>query len=200
MENITGYLYDFAALHPEKPALLHPVRMTFEELCRLTDAYAAGFIRSGISKGCRTVVLIKPGADLFAVVFALLRIGAIPVLIDPGMGIRAMTRALSTVKAGAFAGMAKAHLLRLLFPRAFQTIRVAVSTGMPLFRGDYSLKKSGSQEVILIRCLIPPRMMRRLFFLPAAVPDRQRRWCTERQWWKHRFNTFGTTSGILPVI
>ncbi len=141
MENITGYLYDFAALHPEKPALLHPVRMTFEELCRLTDAYAAGFIRSGISKGCRTVVLIKPGADLFAVVFALLRIGAIPVLIDPGMGIRAMTRALSTVKAGAFAGMAKAHLLRLLFPRAFQTIRVAVSTGMPLFRGDYSLKK-----------------------------------------------------------
>lgn len=141
MENVTRFLYDFAALHPEKPALLHPVRITFGELCRLTDAYAAGFAGSGISKGTRTVVLIKPGADLFAVVFALLRIGAIPVLIDPGMGIKAMVRALSTVKAGAFAGMTKAHWLRLLFPHALKTIRVAVSTGIPLFPRDGSLKK-----------------------------------------------------------
>ena len=141
MENITRFLYDFSSLHPDKPALLHPFRVTFRELCRLTDAYAAGFSRSGISKGCRIVVLIRPGIDLFAVVFALLRIGAIPVLIDPGMGIRAMVRVLSAVKAEAFAGTTKAHWLRLLFPHAFQTIRVAVSTGMPLFRGDGSIQK-----------------------------------------------------------
>ncbi len=141
MENITGFLYDFAALHPEKSALLHPVRVTFGELCRLTDAYAAGFSRSGILKGCRTVLLLKPGVDLFAVVFALLRIGAIPVLIDPGMGIKAMVKALSTVKAEAFAGMAKAHWLRLLYPQAFKTVGIAVTTTLPFFRGDYSLKK-----------------------------------------------------------
>ena len=102
--NITNYLYEFAETNPHKPAFLYPVRFTFDELVREIDRYAGGLRELGVKKGTRTVVLIKPGIDLFAITFALFRIGAVPVLIDPGMGRKRMMKALSGIRAEAFTG------------------------------------------------------------------------------------------------
>ncbi len=139
--NITNLLYEFAEAHPAKPAFLHPIRLTFGELIREIDRYSVGLRKSGITNGMRTVVLIKPGIDLFAVTFALFRIGAIPVLIDPGMGRRRMTEALSGVQVDAFAGIPKAHLLRYLSSGAFKSVGIWVSTGFRWFWRGVSLKK-----------------------------------------------------------
>jgi acyl-CoA synthetase (AMP-forming)/AMP-acid ligase II len=35
-------------------------------------------------------LLLKPGAEFFALVFALFKVGAVQVMIDPGMGLRNM--------------------------------------------------------------------------------------------------------------
>ncbi|MEN8230339.1 MAG: fatty acid CoA ligase family protein [Bacteroidota bacterium] len=140
-QNITNHLYEFAEAYPEKPALLHPVRLTFGELVHEIERYSVGFRKCGITDGMRTLVLIKPGVDLFAVTFALFRIGAIPVMIDPGMGRRSMTEALSGVQIDAFAGIPKAHLLRYLLPRAFKSVNIWVSTGFRWFGRGFSLKK-----------------------------------------------------------
>lgn len=139
--NITSILYDFAEDHPEKPAFLHPVRLTFGELIQEIDRFARGLWQSGIKEGTRTIVLIKPGIDLFAVTLALFRIGAIPVMIDPGMGRRRMTHALSGVQAEAFIGIPKAHLLRYLSPMALKTIKIWINTGSRLFWRGSSLKR-----------------------------------------------------------
>lgn len=128
-KNITDYLYKTAFNNPDKRAFLHPENISYGKLCNLVDTYASGFQQSEIKKGTHTVVLIKPGVDLFAVTFALFRIGAIPVMIDPGMGTKAMVSALDKTKPEAFIGIPKALILKYLFPKAFGTVKIWISTG-----------------------------------------------------------------------
>ncbi len=144
--NITDHLYNFARSNPEKAALLHPVKITFSGLCSIIDKYAVGFLDKGIQKGTKTIVLITPGTDLFAVSFALLRIGAIPVMIDPGMGVRAMVKALSTVRASAFIGIPSTQFLRFLFPRSFQSVSIFLSSGRvgPWSRNSLNCLRKGT--------------------------------------------------------
>lgn len=52
------------------------------------DQFAVKFTKLGITKGSRVLMLLKPGIPMITSFFALVRIGAIPVVIDPGMGIK----------------------------------------------------------------------------------------------------------------
>jgi acyl-coenzyme A synthetase/AMP-(fatty) acid ligase/pimeloyl-ACP methyl ester carboxylesterase len=55
---------------------------------------AAGFAATGVASGDRVALLVPPGADLTAVVYACWRIGAVIVVADAGLGVTAMGRAL----------------------------------------------------------------------------------------------------------
>lgn len=129
-KNITDYLYGFAQTSPDKLLLLHPEEISYKTFCKLVDSYACGFLNTGISKGTKTIVLITPGIDLFATIFALFRIGAVPVLIDPGMGNKAMAKALCNINAKAFVGIPKALLFKYIFPKEFHSVRIWISTGL----------------------------------------------------------------------
>ncbi|MEU2389681.1 AMP-binding protein [Streptomyces sp. NPDC007369] len=103
--------------------------LTYGELQQAVEQLAAGFTRAGITKGTKTVLMAPPGPELFALVFALFRIGAVPVVVDPGMGVRRMLHCYRTVGAEAFIGPPLAHLVRLLGRRTFAGIRVPVTLG-----------------------------------------------------------------------
>ncbi len=139
--NITDHLYGVAASNPEKAAFLHPKNLSFGKLILEIDRYAEGFRANGIGQGTRTIVLIKPGIDLFAVTFALFRVGAIPVMIDPGMGLSRMVNALAGVKADAMVGIPQVLMLRTLFPKKLETIQYWFSTGFCWIRKGFSLRK-----------------------------------------------------------
>jgi len=138
--NVSDYLRINAEMHPEKPALLYPVRITYREMEEMVSGYSFGFLKSGIKAGTRTLVMVEAGADFFELTFALIRIGAIPVMIDPGMGIKAMSTVLSGLEPEAFIGNFKAHLFRLLFPRIFNTVKVKIATGSVSIGGSQRLK------------------------------------------------------------
>ncbi len=87
---------------------------TFADLARDVERLAAGLRRAGLRPGERAAVLIPPGRDFFSVTFALFRAGAVPVLIDPGIGFANMGRCLAEAEPAAFLGSAKAHVARLL--------------------------------------------------------------------------------------
>ena len=72
---------------------------TFRQLDRTSDVMARGLERSGIGRGTRTVVMVPPSLEFFAVTFALFKIGAVPVLIDPGMGIKNLGRCIAEAAA-----------------------------------------------------------------------------------------------------
>lgn len=55
---------------------------------------AAGLAASGVRPGDRVALLVPPGADLTAVVYACWRIGAVIIVADAGLGVAGMGRAL----------------------------------------------------------------------------------------------------------
>jgi len=55
---------------------------------------SGAFLQGGITRGDRVSVLIPPGPDLICVVYALWRIGACAVVVDRGLGLRGMRRAI----------------------------------------------------------------------------------------------------------
>jgi olefin beta-lactone synthetase len=143
--NIASYLPEMARLHPNTKAILYQdVRgryqsITFDELNRETDRYAHGLERAGIRRGTRTILMVRPGIEFFILTFALYKIGAVPVLIDPGMGKRRMVDCLAAVNAEAFVGIPLAQLLRITHPGAFRSARVVVTVGRSLGWGGFSL-------------------------------------------------------------
>ncbi|MGW4477902.1 fatty acid CoA ligase family protein [Rhodococcus triatomae] len=126
-----------------KGALPEYTDISFAELSQWSDVLARRFAESGIGRGDRTIVLINPGPELYAVLFGLFKAGAIPVVIDPGMGVRPMLRCLSAVNPQAFVGIPQAHVLRVLFRRSFRRVRVPVTVGRRWFWGGHTLAAFG---------------------------------------------------------
>lgn len=154
--NITSRLFDISKKYPNKPLFLHPKQMSYRHFCDLTDSYSSGFYQSGIRENTRTIILIKPGINLFAVAIALFRIGAIPVMIDPGMGIKAMVKALSNVHPEAFIGIPKAIFLKYLFPNSLKSIKnwFSTKTSLKKFRKQkyphYKVAMKNSTDTVAI--------------------------------------------------
>jgi acyl-CoA synthetase (AMP-forming)/AMP-acid ligase II len=137
-----------ARLAPDRAAIIAKVRgprgmtwttLTFAELDAKSDAYAAGLHASGITRGVRTVLLVPPSLDFFPLVFGLFKVGAVMVLIDPGIARKALLACLEEVRPEAFIGVPRAHVARLLFPRPFRTVKACVTVGRRLFWGGHTL-------------------------------------------------------------
>ncbi len=88
--------------------------VSYSELNDLSDDYARGLIEYGIGRGIRTALMLTPGLDFFAMFFALFKAGAIPVLIDPGIGIKPLKTCLAEARPEAFIGVTKAQIARKL--------------------------------------------------------------------------------------
>ncbi len=138
--NIAAALAEMAARAPYRPGVVFPagrdaqgraqsVTFSFRQLNDACDGYAHGLRDLGIEPGERTLLLLRPGPELIAVVFALMKLGAVPVLIDPGMGRRAFLQCVAETEPCAMIGLPIAHLLRRVAPRPFATVRHTVVAG-----------------------------------------------------------------------
>lgn len=114
--------------------------VSFADLEARCDAIARGLSAQGVARGNRTAVFVRPGVDLVAIVFALFKLGAVPVLLDPGMGARKLVASLARIEPRAFVGVPLAHVLRLVHARALGSIRVAVTVGARWFPGTVPLE------------------------------------------------------------
>ncbi len=140
--NIASHLPAMAALDPKRLAIIAPEgKLTFGELDAQSDIYARGLEAIGIGRGVRTVLMVPPSLDFFPLVFGLFKAGAVIVMIDPGIGRRALLSCLDEVEPEAFIGVPAAHVARLLFPRPFRKVRAKVTVGARLFWGGHTLKE-----------------------------------------------------------
>ena len=62
--------------------------LSFGELQVEVDAWCVRLTTAGIRRGDRTLVMVQQGLPLIASAFALFKLGAVPVIIDPGMGLK----------------------------------------------------------------------------------------------------------------
>ncbi len=151
--NIASELQRMAAEHPRMPAVITPQGYdargkrcytidSFAELERRSRDMAIALQRFGIRQGMRCVLMVPPGVDLFALCFALFRLGAVPVLVDPGMGTNNLRTCLREAEPEAFIGVARAQLARLLFGWGKPSLRIVISTGRRWLWGGFSLPQA----------------------------------------------------------
>ena len=149
--NIASHLPAMAGLQPYQRAVVYPSghdykgrvaysHLTFAQLDQESDAYAHGLEKFGVTRGTRTILMVKPSLEFFALTFALFKVGAVPVLIDPGMGIKRLLHCLQQTRSEAFIGIPLAQALRVLFPKYFQSVRTNITVGKRVFWGGPTLK------------------------------------------------------------
>jgi acyl-CoA synthetase (AMP-forming)/AMP-acid ligase II len=140
--NVAAHLPRLAAERPHALAVVNPAgregwgRMrythyTFRQLDQVSDYFAQQLEGVGIVRGTRTVLMVPPSLEFFALTFALFKLAAVPVLVDPGMGVRNLGKCLAEAQPEAFVGIPKAHLARRILGWGRGTVRTTVSVGGP---------------------------------------------------------------------
>jgi acyl-CoA synthetase (AMP-forming)/AMP-acid ligase II len=130
--NIAHALAAMARAQPDAIALRiagAPEALSYAQLDRLSDELAAGFVAIGVGAGVRTALMVRPGVAFFALMFALFRARAVPVLIDPGIERRALKACLDEAEPAAFVGIPLAHAARIALRWARASVRTLVTVG-----------------------------------------------------------------------
>lgn len=149
--NLAGYLRSNALAFPDKRAVSYATgrdsqgalvfeHKTYLQLDRESDALAFGLQKMGIGLGTKTILMVKAGPELVTIIFALFKVGAVPVVVDPGMGIRRMMHCYKTVGAEAFIGIPLAHAIRSVFFNTFSSVKKWVTVGRRWMWGGPTLR------------------------------------------------------------
>ncbi len=140
--NVAGGLAAQAELQGGATAIHYPTGLragqiqysacSYRELDELSNTYARGLHEYGISRGTRTALMMPPGLDFFAMFFALFKAGAVPVLIDPGIGLKPLKHCLAEAAPEAFIGITRAQAARAILRWASGSIKKLVTFGSRL--------------------------------------------------------------------
>ena len=103
--------------------------VTFGELDLRSDGYAAYLSGEGVCAGDTVILMVTPSAEFVCLTFALFKLGAPVVLIDPGMGYKNLLTCIERVHAKVLIGIPKAVLFKTVFPRPFRTVKKTFCCG-----------------------------------------------------------------------
>jgi len=178
--NIASALIDQAERQGENIAIHYPLgkrggrvqyaSVSYSALNQLSDDYAHGLIEYGIGRGIRTALMLTPGLDFFAMFFALFKAGAVPVLIDPGIGIKPLKTCLAEARPEAFIGVTRAQVARKLL--GWVPDAKLVTSGPKLGWGGLStkqLRKLGQNACGAILADTQPDEMAALLFTSGST-------------------------------
>ncbi len=148
--NVATHLTRMAREQPYKRAVVYPAgrdknkrvtyaHLTFLQLEHEVDRLAHGLKKAGITRQTRTVLMVRPSIEFFALIFAIFKTGAVPVVVDPGMGIRRMLSCYKSSRPEAFIGIPLAHVVRSLTPKFFNTVKTWITVGRRWFWGGSTM-------------------------------------------------------------
>jgi len=152
--NVAHFLAEQATHQPDGSAVRAPVgrdtggsiryiQRTFAELEADASAACHYFSGLGITRGTRVLLMVKPGLDLIRIVFALFKMGAVPIVIDPGMGLGRFLRCVKHSRPEAIVGIPLAIWLSRMFRPSFKGVKVKA-----VVNGKFSkILESHAQEV-----------------------------------------------------
>ncbi|MFJ6155734.1 alpha/beta fold hydrolase [Pseudarthrobacter sp. NPDC092184] len=82
--------------------------LSWQELEQRIAALATGLRQAGVRTGSRVSLMVPPGVDLTVVLYACLRVGAVVVVADAGLGTRGLSRAVKGAAPDFLIGIDKA--------------------------------------------------------------------------------------------
>ena len=167
--NVAYFLSEQAAQHPEAAAVRAPVgresegairyvARSFSQLDSEAAATAHYFAAKGIQRGTRVLLMVQPGLDLIRIVFALFRMGAVPIVIDPGMGLKRFLRCVRHSQPEAVIGIPAAIWVSRFFRPSFRGVSVKISVGSGFEKqvarftgqGDFPVVDSAEDELAAV--------------------------------------------------
>ncbi|MBD67134.1 MAG: hypothetical protein CME62_18180 [Halobacteriovoraceae bacterium] len=144
MKNVSEFITQQADKLPHKKAIGFPKKMrsgfdyqfyTFIELEQRINALAYKLTELGVKPQDKVLFFIKPNLDFCAITFALFRVGAIPVFIDPGMKKKYFFRCLKELNPEVLIGIPKALMMSQLFFPYFKSIKLKIASTEKSFLG-----------------------------------------------------------------
>jgi acyl-CoA synthetase (AMP-forming)/AMP-acid ligase II len=128
--NIAHRIQEVAQRIPDKKSVVlakDSSFYTFQDFEEKSNQFANKFVALGITPGMRTLLFVKPCLDFSVITFALFKVGAVPVLIDPGMGISNLLNSVKQVRPEAIVSIGMVHWVRRFTPSYFQNLKVKIS-------------------------------------------------------------------------
>ena len=131
--NVAELIEREATKSPHHPAIIFPqgektFSYTYEELIKKSCFLSYAFQSSGIKKGDRILFFVKPSLHFSAIAFSLFKLGAIPVFIDPGMGLSNLLRCVRKTKPSYFISERKGIILKWIFRKTFSSLKKTFCT------------------------------------------------------------------------
>lgn len=117
-----------ATKHPDKPAFIYPHHgiwktVTYAQLLDSTNRFARGLQACSLTPGMRAAVMTPPSIEFFPFAFALLKLGIVPVIVDPAIGPKKLGACINETEPEIFIGNTLTHTLRILFGWGKKTIK-----------------------------------------------------------------------------
>jgi len=141
--NIARHLALMAARAPRQAALKIPrgraaaggidyLTLDFAGLAAETAAWQKCLVTRGVRPGDRALVMVRPGLPLIASVFALFALGAVPVIIDPGMGRKNFLACVARSRPRVLVGVPLAQFFSRIFRAPFRSVQLRVAASAKL--------------------------------------------------------------------
>ena len=147
--NIASSLAHWAKEIPDQSAIIevrNKTQTTFKQLDKESGLIASGLLHYGMEKGDRVLVMVPYGIEFVTLTFALFKAGAVPILIDPGLGKRNVLDCIKQSDPRGIIAIPLVHAIKMLTPSAFKSIKLSVTIGRKWFwRGPTldQVKRSG---------------------------------------------------------
>jgi acyl-CoA synthetase (AMP-forming)/AMP-acid ligase II len=176
--NIADRFTQIARIHQQKVAVKYPRRtgnkynydvITFGELESLANKYANGLSQIGFNRGSKTLLFVRPSLQFPALVFALFKLGVVPVLIDPGMGKKNLLAAIEEVAPEGLIAEPEVHFLSLLFGKSFKSVKFKVSTKWPKIGNCVPLAQLENCDATFVSEQLEPDEMAAILFTSGGT-------------------------------
>ncbi len=162
-KNIAARLAYWAEQTPHNIAVNHPERTndgfkyieySFSQLEKKANSIAFYLKNNGVTKGQKILCFVRPKRDFSAIVFALFKIGSIPICIDPVMGKKNLLKAIEQIQPESMIAEPEVHFISKLYRSKFRTIKNKFTTGSFKFLGTVkSLKDAIETEQVILEHL-----------------------------------------------
>ena len=157
--NVSDQITDIALKLPYKMANVMPEKRsgdkylyshyTFIQFEKRVNQFSHKLIKMNVKKGDKVLVFIKPCLDFAPLVFALFKIGAICVFIDPGMGKKNFLNAIKQVSPDILIGIPIVNVLRLFYKENFLSIKTFINfASFSLFNAKSIYKALNDEPVV----------------------------------------------------
>ena len=122
---------------PFKKALFYPsgvdalgndayAHLTYQQLKDRADLVADSLRNKGVKKGTKVLLFVRPSLEFPVLAYALFKIGAVAILIDPGMGRKNLFKCIKDVAPDVLIAVPDVFIGRKIFPNVFASVKTFV--------------------------------------------------------------------------